>query len=329
MLLNRHRAMELSAKAARTRSNGSIAAAFIASLGSASVVRSPAQDLAEYTQFEPELTLAAINARILTEPLGDGPIVSAQGEDLHGFDRTALTNAYHVAMAKAVPAYVPHPVATWPYTRFGTPSAVVQRTTLPDLGATRVTFANGVVLNVKQTNFDDQAVDVSVLFAGGFRGIPRDKGTTMMAANRLGLFDGGLGKLRSEDIGEALTGKRFTLGFAIAENAAGLGGGTDRDDLATQLQVMAAFVTDAAFRPEAMDRLKARLRNFYIGLKSEPDGVFGYEVGRLVHGGDPRYFTPAEQDFMAVGQRRGRGDGPDDPGHRAHRGHDRRRYRRG
>jgi len=61
-----------------------------------------------------------------------------------------------------------------------------------------------------------------------------------------------------------------------------------------------AFATDPAFRPNALERLKASLPNFYITLNGSPAAVFGDKGMGYLHGDDPRFVMPDQAALMSV-----------------------------
>lgn len=288
------------AAAARTISTQEIIGQLLRALGTQGVPQSPAQALAEYEELRPGFTLAAINAALRRIKFTDRPVLWRQGEHAAPLDEPALLETYRTAMAAPLATYASRTAVDWPYTYFGPPSAIVSRETLPNVGATRVTFANGVVLTVKQTDLEDNAVGVSVQFGNGLLGVRADQGATLFIAKQVGLDAGGLGKMTSDDMREVLTGKIYGLGFGIGNNATTLSGMTTRADLSVQMQVLTAFATDPAFRPEALERVKAALPSGYDARRTSPDGVYSLKAAGDPYSGDPRFTTPQQRDALAV-----------------------------
>ena len=289
-----------SAETARTRDNRTIASQIASSISAGSVLTSPAQDLAFFNDVAPRLTLAAVNARIRAMKLGDGPVIWAAGSDLHGIDEAALAATYRDTMALPVPPAPTHQAAVWPYTHFGVPAAVVDRVAIPDTGATRITFANGIILNVKSTKFDDKTVSVVIRFDAGYRNIAPSQAVALQAFARLGLTNGGLGKVEAKDIGDALNGRHVSVSFNIGEEASFMGGSTVQEDFETQIQWMMAMTTDSALRSDALDRMKEKLHDYYAHRDATPTGAMNARLGGILHDGDPRYSMPSEQAMMAV-----------------------------
>src|SRR5690606_21080088 len=133
--------------------------------------------------------------------------------------------------------------ATWPYTSFGAPGALAERRELPaPIEATTVRFANGVRLTVKRTDFADNQVLVRVRFGNGILGLPADRPSPAWAL-AAGFANGGLGRITYEDMQEALSDRVHAAALGIGEDSFTLDGRTRPEDLAVQMQLLAAYLT--------------------------------------------------------------------------------------
>jgi len=292
---------EASAKGEKTRNTGAIVNSVIGSLGDKEVVTSPTQNLAFFNGIKPRLTADAVNARARTLFSGDGPLLAHTADDLGGFDAAAMKATHLALLSQAVEKPVATVKKAWPYEHFGkAPAAVVKEGVLSDLGVTQITYANGVKVNIKPTDFKDNEVLVNVRFGGGLTTIAQDKAVQLQAANWTGVFDGGLGKLDSEEIKETLAGRIYGVSFGIGDSATTLSGGTTPEDFALEMQVLTAFVTDTAYRSEALDRLKSFLPNYYQSLSATPGSVFSSKAPRILRNGDPRFGLPEQAAALAV-----------------------------
>jgi zinc protease len=299
-LLNIDRFQTARAEGARTRSSEAIADQILKSLGARVVLQSPRQGLLEFEAFKPELTLAGLKSTLTQVKLTDPPVLWRQDKKAGTFDAAAMLAAYQAAMAAPVTAFVPPSAVHWPYTQFGPASVVISRGVLPKVGATRVTFANGLILTVKPTDFEDRTVNVSVQVGDGVFGLRAQDSATLFMARKVGLAAGGLGKLSSEDIGEALAGKIYGLAFSIGADATVLNGKTTSSDLPVQLQVLAAYLSDPGLSADALDRLKAVLPSSYDAMGVSPVGAYSTKAMAALYNDDPRFGTPPLKDALAV-----------------------------
>ncbi len=285
---------------AKTRPSTNLTRLILSTVADDAVFTAPAADYAMFEKMKPRLTLNEVNSKIKAIDLGDGPMIIREGETVTDFDGPALEATYKAVMAEPVARPVAYVRKSWPYTQFGEPGKVVAREEVADLGFTRVTFANGVTLTVKPTKFAENQVRVAVRYPGGDLTLAPKDVVTKMAAARVGLSSGGLGKLTSDEVHDALAGKTYGMGFVIDEDAMEFGGATTSADLTTQMQVLMAYATDPGFRPNAMAKFKAGLPNMYISLNSSPTVVFADKGMAYLHSDDPRFVMPDQAAFMSV-----------------------------
>jgi zinc protease len=114
------------------------------------------------------------------------------------------------------------------------------------------------------------------------------------------VIGGGFGKLSYEDSQRALAGRVYSAGFSIGNDAFLFKGSTRPDDLATQLQVFAAYLSDPGFRPEAFERTRSGVLSILPQFEATPGGVFGRDAGSLLTSGDPRFAFPDKAALLAA-----------------------------
>jgi zinc protease len=283
---------------ATTRRTPALASDLAETVDDDEVFTDPAEDLALFDQDVKGLTADEVNAAARRVFSGAGPLVElATPIAVDGGD-AALAVEYAKAHAAPVIASTAQASITWPYAGFGNPGKVVQQTNIPDLGAVSVRFANGVGLIVKPTQLSKDQVLVSVNVGAGRLDLPTDRAVPGWAA--AGFASGGYKAISVEDAQRALAGKIYGMKFAIDDRAFELAGATDPKDLATQLQVLAAYLADPGFRPEAFERTRAAYLAALPQLEATPDGVLGRDLERLLHAGDPRWGFPSKDQLEAA-----------------------------
>ncbi|MBU3076458.1 M16 family metallopeptidase [Sphingomonas quercus] len=179
------------------------------------------------------------------------------------------------------------------------PGRIVSRSEIPDLGVTRVRFANGVELVVKQTDFEKDRVLVAATVGYGIAGMPPDRYVPLWTARAL--TQGGIGPLDVDAIERLLAGRRISLSFGVDENGFDYAGATNARDLADTLRLAAAGVAEPRFDAGAFGRLKGQLGGTYDAIFSTPGGVFGTFAPQALHGGDARWFYPGKSEILTLG----------------------------
>ena len=288
-------ALQAQVAGAATRRTTQIADQIAGSLASDDVFLSPAQQLAVFEDAVRGYT-AAEASRIAREQFtGSGPLLFASSPTPIEGGEPALAAAYQGATKLAVAAPQEVKAKAWPYQAFGAAGRVTKREEIADLGVTRVTFDNGVVLLVKPTDFRDDQIIVSTRFQGGRFGLPKDLVTAALTQG--GFVAGGLEALTEEEISQTLTGKVYGAGFGITDDAYVLSGNTRPEDLAVQMQVLAAYAAHPGWRAPPIDRKKADLQNILNVIESSPRNMAQIQHARLVRSGDARWGLPSRDEL--------------------------------
>lgn len=220
------------------------------------------------------------------------------GAPLEGGEAAVLA-AYHQARAVALnaPSTTQRAAPQWTYTAFGKPGDVVERRVVdPALNVTAVRFANGVRLTVKPTTFAPDQLIVSVRYGGGRLALPADRASPEWALG-IGFPALGTGRLDYEDLQEALSGQAFSVNMVADDNAFQLIGATTDTDFDSQMQVMAAYVSDPGWRTQAWDRLRYLSGTIHDTLASTPGGVLTRDLNGLIHAGDRRFTMPTREEL--------------------------------
>jgi zinc protease len=261
------------------------------------VYTSAKEDLAVFESVAANLTADRVTAELRTLFGANGPSVFvASPVPLDGGE-----NAVAAAFAKvtATPVAAAESAKPWPYGDFGQPGTVVSRKTIDDLGATFVTFANGVRATIKPTKFAGGQIAVSVRFGDGWMALPKNrKSPTWALASAF--TSGGLGKMDIADLQKTEAGKVLQVGFGIEPDAFALSATTRPEDYATQLQLLAAYMEDPAWRPQAFAQAQSSMLNYLDRARNSPGSTFQLLGVPLQHDNDPRTEPPTADEVRAT-----------------------------
>jgi zinc protease len=286
------------AKSATRRTPG-LANAIVGEFSSRGVFSHPKEELAQFEKYAPGLTPEIALDMLRQTVQGQGPVVFvSSGQAIEG-GKDAVAEAYQTSSGTKVAASEKLDAKSFPYDDFGTPSQVAERRDIEDLEATLVRFANGVRLNVKKTDFEDDTIHVIVRFAGGYIHLPRDK-IGLDWALPFAFMEGGLKRLTTDELEEALTGRIVSADLDLEEEAFEFDGRTNPRDLDLQMQLIAAFVTDPAYRSQGLERLQAAAENYIKQLSSSPGRVLSRELPSLLRSDDPRWAFPTLKQMYAL-----------------------------
>jgi zinc protease len=292
-------ALTAAAAGAATRTTPALAQALVKTVNEEDVFTTPAFDLALFDETVKGLTAEQVAQATRRLFSGSGPLLYLTSPVPVEGGEAALLASYAEAQKVAVASTDFQQAKAWPYESFGAPGSVVERRELEGLGATAIRFANGVRLTVKPTDFRKNEILVSVRIGDGILDIPADRTSPAWALNGGAFVLGGPGKIGFEDLQQILSSKLYQVNFGIGEDAFQLQGKTRPEDLATQLQVLAAYASDPAWRATGWDRLRALSGTIQDQLAATPGGVFGRDAGALLHSGDRRWATPSREEMAA------------------------------
>lgn len=280
-------ALENAVKGAATRQTRGLASSILNAVNEREVFTSPQTNLALFEATVKGLTPAQVGESLKSVFVGGGPLTMVISPvEIQGGEK-AVTAALQSSRAIAVAAPAAAEKMPWPYTDFGKPGTVTDRREIADLGTTVVTFANGVTLTVKPTSFSKNSVSINLLTGTGERNFSPDT-LDPRATTIGGLQAGGLGKMTVDQMSRSLNGHMVGAGLATLGDRFLLGGGTRKEDLQLQMQVMAAYLTDPAYRGQAFEQTKANYPAVYRASLALPAGAFSLYAKQLLAGGDKR-----------------------------------------
>jgi zinc protease len=291
-------ALRNAAKAASTRDTRGLAGSVLSAVNARQVFTSPQTDLDLFEATVKGLKPAEVSDALKPIFTGGGPLtIVVSPVPIEGGEAAVaavLQSSRQVAVA--APAAVPK--LPWPYTNFGKTGTVKARYELAGLGATVVTFANGVTLTVKPTTFDRDSISINLLTGLGEQNFSPNR--LNPAASMIGrLSSGGFGKLTIDEMSRSLNG--HSVGASLTTNGDRflLGGGAPREDMQLQMQLMAAYLTDPAYRSNSFEQYKAAYPSAYERTLATPSGAFGIYATDLLAGGDKRRATAPPETLSA------------------------------
>lgn len=279
------------AEAAPTRRTRVLSDALMRSIADNFVFTHPRDDLVRIQQTLETITTEAVHAALKAQFADTVTRVFVSGDWRMEQAESALADAYQAASGKTVEAPEMADLAPWPYADWGQPGRLVMGAYHADLDVYQWTFANGLRLNVKQTDFEAGRVRVALRIGEGALLLDADSiGLALLAG--VTFSEGGLGAYTRDELERVLAGRTVGLGFAVDADAFRFGSVTTADDLPMQLELFAAYLTDFALREEAFRRAERRLEPLYRELRTTVSGVLSDAVARAVANDDFRFGYP-------------------------------------
>ncbi|MCF7688007.1 MAG: insulinase family protein [Cephaloticoccus sp.] len=287
--------LDQAVKSAGTRRSPVLANQIIGGMADRRVFTHPAEEQRLYQPVLAQLSQADCQAALRSAFGSPGLFVMVSGNvTIPGDANAAIADTLKKSRTVAVAARVAQTESVWGYTDWGPVGQVVERRQVDDLGLELVTFANGVRLNLKKTDFEAGRIRTGLRVGEGAITEPADqRGLGILAGATFG--PGGLGRHSVDELRRILAGKNVGVQFRLAPDAFTFTGNTTPDDLTLQLQLMAAELTDAGWRPEALRQAQKGLEQMYLGFAHTANGPMSMEVANLIAGGDPRFGIPPKE----------------------------------
>lgn len=292
-------ALTASVAGAATRQTPRLATGLLSAVNDDEVFTAPAEDLKLFEGAVANITVAEVNAAAAATFAGNGPLGFVTSPVAIEGGEAAITAALEASRQVAVAAPVVAAAVEWPYASFGTPGQASAHAEIADLGATTVTFPNGVKLTVKPTAFTDDQILIAVRAGNGTLDLPTDRANAMWAAGSE-VIEGGLGKLTKTELDRATAANVLGVSFGSGPDAFRFSGGTRPEDFSLQMQLLTAYFTDAGWRPEPFDQVKGQIGTQLDQITATPGGAFARYGSPLLASGDKRFGLPTPAEIEAA-----------------------------
>lgn len=250
-----------------------------------------------FMALAPTISLAEVNAELKSISAGEprlfyrGPVAPPGGAE-------ALLAAFNKAKAKPLTPFVLPDAKPWPYTDFGPPGVVADRSEVKDFNITFVRFANNVRLTVMKTAFRKEDTTVRVRLGLGRLALAKDH----IDASDMGPHFwqiGGLGKLTPSEQALTLEGDRVVARVNQGDDAFTIdacgGGCLLPNKVERQFQLMTAMLIDPGYRTDEWANTMRQADDSDKATPFSAQSVARFNIDRLTHPGDMRFvFNNAE-----------------------------------
>ena len=287
------------ARSADTRTNSALVAAALALVEDEQVPTTPQSSLDRLEAFIPAINPKAVMAALREEAVTlDAPLIRLQGRTQPAGGAEAVRRVWKQAAKGKVARGTQGAEGGWAYADFGTPGTVASDTRDPVLGIRRVRFVNGVMLNLKQTALEQDRVRMSLAIDGGdMLNTREDPRATEMTPF---LTVGGLGKHSQDELQSILAGRTVGGGLSSAGDTFFARAVTTPTDLELQLQLLAAYVIDAGYRPEGEEQYRLNIANFFAQAFATPGAALNNGQGSILSDNDPLYSLGPPDAYQAL-----------------------------
>lgn len=292
-------AQENAVASANTRSNSALMAGALALVSDGVIPSTPQSGLERLEAFIPYITPAAVLAALRADaaPLND-PMLRFRGRKAPEGGADKLRLVWNGAVDKPVERLPEVANVPFAYGDFGTPGNVVADEVDPSLGIRMIRFDNGVRLNMKRTDLQEDRIAFEVTVDGGtlLNTVQNPLATAMVSA----LPQGGLGKHSRDQLQSILAGRSVGWGLSTTPDSFIASGTTTPRDLQLQLQLLTAGLTEPGYRKEAEVQYRRGIANFFKSKDATPGSVLRNALGGILSDNDPRFTLQPEVHYQAL-----------------------------
>ncbi len=263
----------------------------------------PSQSLEWFNSVKDSITLDVVNAA-MREAWGDMENVSVFMAKDNSVEITEddIRSVLKDSRETAVVADDTSQMATeFAYTDFGQPGKVVSDVYNAETDAHLIKFENNVRLNFKQTDFDEDRVNIQLAFGDGNLSTPRkDEGLRRMIFGIVG--SSGLEAHMPSEIRRLMAGKLVALPRlrnVEDSDTFSMGVQTVPDNFRDQLNLYAGFFTAQAFREDARTNHITKMKAWYPRHDASMRDAMAKELKRILYNGDKRFGFDNEEMFYS------------------------------
>lgn len=276
-----------------------IAARIVEHLTGGEVYMSPIQESDLYLPMLAAISLEDVNKGF--KKIWDHPniLISVSGDVKLGDGGEAKIKSIYTSITQTATATKTEEESIiFPYLKPGNSSSEVQeKKYFPELQMSRYTLANGLVINLKKTDFEKNKIRLIANFGKGE--LDEDRaGMAFIGDDVVNLS--GTKRLSVSELDSVLAGSSAQLTFRIGQVSNSWSGSALSSDFELLVQVLQAMLLDSGFDKVAFNKATRGLALMNKRLDNDIDGAVLRKVKPFFAGGNRHYGFPSKDDFNAV-----------------------------
>ena len=241
-------------------------------------------------EFLPGITLDEINKLGQSLTSDDNLLVLLTAQEKEGVKvptEQEVVDIIKSVRSKKVEAYVDSVTDVPLLSEEPVASKVISRIEDSNFGFTELTFANGVRMILKTTDFKNDEILLSAFSPGGTSLYPDNDIMSATLASTI-VTQSGLGSYDYTGLQKKLSGNTARLTPYISELREGVNGNCSPKDLETMLQLNYLYFTETRRDENAFNAYLSRMKNMIKPMRANPQVIFSDTLSRIVSKNSPR-----------------------------------------
>lgn len=284
-----------------SRNSKQLVGTIIRTLNRNRVLQSPEQEKELIESILQTLSVTDVDRAFREIWAHESRLVKVNGKStiVEGDPLISIESIYNEALTKEVKEYQVAEAITFPYLKIqgDLSETIVAQESFLDIDSKRIVFANGVVLNYKKTDFQENEVQIAVDFGLGKSG-SQVPGLSLLADAVIS--QSGTGQLRSEELGKVLSGTSVATRFQVRDSAFQWQATSLNKDLELCFQVLQSLLADPGVDADAYTLSMERLKLHYDSLAGDVRGAMQFTGSRFLAGGNKFFGMPPWDEFAQL-----------------------------
>lgn len=281
---------ELDARVQTVKSEDSrkLALSIIDHLAGFRVYQSPEQERELFGTMTKALTLAEVTQVFREVWDNDRRLISVTGDaQPENEDGLGILATYQALQQRKIGASAVQDSKVFPYL---TPAPATVKAPRPErfqeIAVERLVFDNGLVVNLKHTDFQKNSFQLVAAFGSGEQGEP-NPGMAMLGEDAVNLS--GTGTLTQAEVEQLIAGSSVSLRFRIGETAFNWVGGALNKDAELLFQLLHAALFDPGLRENRFAMAMQNAELLYRKKERDIEGAMALHISPFLAGGNSHF----------------------------------------
>ncbi len=282
-----------------TRNSKDLASGIIRSLNTNRVFQSPDQELEILGQYIDDLHLSDVHDTLKKLWSSENRFIEIVGNTkIKEEPEKEIERLYLLSQNEPLRKWSSGKKVQFPYLDFNSTHILpVHSERFENIDMERYHFENGVVVNMKQTTFKKNVIQMRIDVPGG-RLIEKQAGMGMFVEAIVN--ESGFGKLSQSEVDVVLTGSTVSFAFSVERAHFSWRGTSLSKDIELLLQILQTAIVDPGFREDVYKNVKERYRQYYLRMDSEIQSGMHLFVNRFLAGGHFVFGWPKWEEFSSI-----------------------------